>query len=257
MCMKSKEVIKRSSGGKRLNTLTWDNFEPSKSTQYYQESDLEINLQSAVKDLGINRLVRGKSDKNNKLRLRCKKNLTEKADREHCKCTQCALYRRFPTSRVTFLCGTCSKKERDLSPSCRGCCGLLLHAKPITTSTSHPIHLVIDKFTLPETSKHALVLPDVWEKYSGPIKNENELPPRSADTIEALGAARVCSYSMKRTLKILFPDLKIEDSLLWRLVGKGGRLAFGDMALFIEKGVKWKQGGGSFEAHTSGNTLHS
>jgi len=44
-----------------------EQFEPSKSTQYYQESDIESNLQSAVKDLGINRLVRGKSDRNNKL----------------------------------------------------------------------------------------------------------------------------------------------------------------------------------------------
>ena len=119
----------------------------------------------------------------------------------------------------------------------------------------------IDKFTLPETSKHALVSSEVWEKHRGTVKHENELTSQQTATIEALGAARVPSYQMKRTLKFIFPKLVIDDSLMWRLVGKGRREAFGDdngdMALFIEKGLKWKEAGGRFEVHTSGNTLHS
>ena len=234
-------------------------FEPSEGNHYYDESELENDLKHAVEDLGVKRLVRGKSDRNDK--VKCSKGLTDKVDRAQCMCSQCALYRKFPCKRRTILCGSCSKQEREKPHHQRGCYGLLLHAKIVTDSISEPIHLVIDKFTLPETSKHALVSSEVWEKHRGTVKHENELTSQQTATIEALGAARVPSYQMKRTLKFIFPKLVVDDSLMWRLVGKGRREAFGDdngdMALFIEKGLKWKEAGGRFEVHTSGNTLHS
>ena len=129
-------------------------FEPSEGNHYYDESDLENDLKHAVEDLGVKRLVRGKSDRNDK--VECSKALTDKVDRAQCMCSQCALYRKFPRKRLTILCGTCSKQEREKPHHQRGCCGLLLHAKIVTDSISEPVHLVIDKFTLPETSKHML-----------------------------------------------------------------------------------------------------
>jgi hypothetical protein len=168
----------------------------------------------------------------------------------------------FPLKRINLYCGNCKQEERDRPIYHPGCCGLHIQAKLVTNDAADKPHLIIQKFRLPTTSKHALINGSTKKKIreTEPHVHENQLTEEQTRVLKSLGKRRVSSYYVKAIMKDLFSDLNMTDDLMWRVHGKGREEAYGSddqtMALFIE-GNEWRKNGGSFQTQTCDLALHS
>ena len=219
-------------------------FDPNVKTRFFSEEELRESFLGAIKQFGVKGLWFGGS--------------TEKLTQH----PSPYLKERFPHKRLSFVCNSCSKKERAVPSTVYGCCGIFIQAAININTPGVPIHLVVQKFCFPVTSKHALVSRETRDELDHqPLQYESQLSQEQTKILKALGGSRVEVYFVRNIMKTMFPKLDMDEDLLWRVASKGRAEIVGhndeDMVKFFEKGIEMRNNGGSFQAESSGSQLYA
>ena len=163
----------------------------------------------------------------------------------------------FRNAHIIYVCGVCSRKERNIPPTEIGCCGFKIKLKLQLTPYDHPFYEVV-LFSFPKNSKHYMIRGNfINAQICEPVVHESQLTPPQLKLLKSLGKRRAKCYTVQSIMRDLHPDLKLDKDLMYRILQKGREEGFGDdddtsMVKFVEKGIHWKSNGGSFQIKMCG-----
>ena len=150
-----------------------------------------------------------------------------------------------------IVCKSCKPEGRDA-------CGFLLKATLVTKKkNSDGPFLMVTQFDLPSNSVHQLrgLEKDTVDTIGRLIRNEADLTPMVSAFLHSCGRRRLTAYKIRSMLQDLYPGVEVHPSLLYRVLEKGRKEAYGttddsSMIQFMELGIAMKSAGGSFVVHT-------